>query len=145
MTDRLLLPSSCLACPVYSGWRLRVSDTPVRLSRMQILLGFTTREGVPCLRELWQAVVQEKELRDLDEDRLTLEEKTDRSLSLDEGRRTAAPNGKFKLRLREVQGPTLDSLDAVSSLCPHLHSISLNCHDHGDNNDEGCSQSIRLT
>ncbi|KAG7318627.1 hypothetical protein KOW79_018382 [Hemibagrus wyckioides] len=107
--------------------------------------GFTTREGVPCLRELWQAVVQEKELRDIEEDRLTLEEKTDRSLSLDEGRTTDAPKGKFKLCLREVQGPTLDSLDAVSSLCPDLRSISLKCHDHEDDNDEVCSQSIRLT
>ncbi|KAK3539109.1 hypothetical protein QTP86_025051 [Hemibagrus guttatus] len=107
--------------------------------------GFTTREGVPRLRELWQAIVQEKERRNVEEDRLTLEEKTDRSLSLDEGRRTDAPKGKFKLNLQEVQGLTLDGLDAVSSLCPDLRSISLNCHDQDDDNDEGSSQSIHLT
>lgn len=106
--------------------------------------GFTTRECVSCLGELWDARVQEKKQREDEEDGLSLEEKMDRSLSLDEGRRMDAPRGSFKLRLREVQGLTLDSLDAVSNLCPDLQSISLNCHD--DDDDEGSSsQSIRLT
>ncbi|XP_047005608.1 uncharacterized protein si:ch211-214j8.12 [Ictalurus punctatus] len=107
--------------------------------------GFTAREGVPCLGELWDARVQEKEVREDEEDRFTLEEKMDRSLSLDEGRRTDAPRGRFKLRLREVHGLTLDSLDAVSNVCPDVHSVSLNCHDDDDDDDEGSSQSICLT
>lgn len=101
--------------------------------------GFSTREGTPCLGELWDARDQETEERENEEDRLSLEEKMDRSLSLDEGKR----RGGFKLHLREVKGLTLDTLDAVSNLCPDVHSISLNCHDADD--DEGSSPSIRLT
>ncbi|KAF4074686.1 hypothetical protein AMELA_G00242140 [Ameiurus melas] len=99
--------------------------------------GFTTREGVSCLGELWDARVQEKEVSG-DE-----EEKMDRTLSFDEGRRTDAPRRRFKLRLQEVHGLTLDGLDAVSNMCPDVRSVSLNCHD--DDDDEGSSQSIRLT
>lgn len=99
--------------------------------------GFSTREHVPFLEELWDSRAQEKE-----EERLSSEEKMDTPLSFDEGRRMDAPRGSLKLRLREVQGLTLDSLDAVSNLCPDLHSISLNCHD----DDEGSSsQSVHLT
>ncbi|KAF5890394.1 dihydrofolate reductase-like isoform X2, partial [Clarias magur] len=107
--------------------------------------GFTTSEGVPCLTELWEARFQENDQSNCDgeENSLTLEEKTDRSLSLEEDKRTDKPKGCLKLHLREVQGLTLHSLDAVSSLCPDLHSISLNCHD--DDEDEDSSRSIRLT
>ncbi|KAM9446792.1 uncharacterized protein Hap1MRO34_023281 isoform 1-T2 [Clarias gariepinus] len=103
--------------------------------------GFTRSKGVPCLRELWNARFQDNDQSKCDgeENRLTMEEKMDKSLSLKEGRRIDKP----KLQLREVQGLTLHSLDAVSSLCPDLHSISLNCHD--DDDDEVSSRSICLT
>ncbi|KAI5618540.1 hypothetical protein C0J50_21932, partial [Silurus asotus] len=103
---------------------------------------FTTREGVSCLQELWDARV-----KDHNED-VALEEKMDRSSSLHEGRSKDEPSRKFTLRLREVQGLTLDSLDAVSDLCPDLCSVSLNCHDDDDDDDddhEGSSKSMRLT
>lgn len=108
--------------------------------------GFASREAVPSLGDLWTARIQDKEPIKEDEDGLGLEEEMDRSLSLDEGRRMDAPRGSFKLRLRDVQGLTLDTLDAVSNLCPDLHSVSLNCHDDdGDSDDEGSSLSTRLT
>ncbi|MCI4392411.1 hypothetical protein PGIGA_G00145580 [Pangasianodon gigas] len=128
---RLAIESLGHACVIIQNRDFAVTD------------GFTTREIVPSLGELWDARVQEKEQREDDEDRLTLKEKMDRSLSLDEGRRMDTPRGSFKLRLREVQGLNLDGLDAVSNLCPDLRSISLNCHD--DDDDKGSSQSIRLT
>ncbi|KAK2845876.1 hypothetical protein Q7C36_010730 [Tachysurus vachellii] len=140
----LLLGMSCLQRLAMEG--LGQACVIIKKGDFAVTDGFSTRNGVSCLTELWQAIVQKKELRGLDEDGLTLEEKTDRSLSLDEDRRTAAPRGRFKLRLREVQGLNLNSLDAVSSLCPDVHSLSLNCQNQGDDDDdEVSSQSIRLT
>lgn len=137
----LLLGMSCLQRLAMEG--LGQACVIIQKGDFAVTDGFSTRSGVSCLTELWQAIVQKKEPRGLDEDGLTLEEKTDRSFILDEDRRTAAPSGRFKLHLREVQGLTLDSLDAVSSLCPDVHSLSLNCQNQGG--DDVSSQSICLT
>ncbi|TSR04326.1 hypothetical protein Baya_10933 [Bagarius yarrelli] len=123
--QRLSIEGLGLACVIIQSKDFRVTDS------------FSTREGVPCLGELWHATRDHKKYG------LTLAEETDESLS-EEKKTMDAPVGQFKLRLREVQGLTLDSLDAVSSLCPDLRSISLNCHDH-DDDDKASSQSIHLS
>lgn len=117
--QRLAIEGLGLACTIIQSEDFTVTD------------GFSAREGVPGLRELWDATRAHKKV-----------EETDGSLS-EAGKRMDAPEGQFKSRLREVQGLTLDSLDAVSSLCPDLRSISLTCHDYDE--DEVFSQSVHLT
>lgn len=104
--------------------------------------GFTSRQGVSCLGKFWEA--REKKQQEDEEVRHSFEEIMDRSLSLGESRKNDTARGSFKLCLREVHGLTLENLDAVSNLCPDLHSIYLNCH-YNDDNDKGSSPSVCLT
>ncbi|XP_062874285.1 uncharacterized protein si:ch211-214j8.12 [Trichomycterus rosablanca] len=115
--------------------------------------GFTCRQGVPGLKELWDRRIggnTETECVQPADDSFTLEEELG-GLCLDKTRGSEEKTGEFgsrspdtfKLRLREVQGVSLKSLQAVANLCPELSSISLNCHD--DFNDESETRSTLLT
>ena len=112
--------------------------------------GFTSKEGVTSLQELWVKAVQGREGA-AEENSFSLEDKVDKSLHLDKskaaGLRTEDGNQEATLKLgaREIQRVSLNSLDALGQLCPDLCSISLNCHEDDDNGDEDVLGSGRTT
>ncbi|KAI4900049.1 hypothetical protein NFI96_028262 [Prochilodus magdalenae] len=112
--------------------------------------GFTSKEGVTSLQELWVKAVQGREGA-AEENSFSLEDKVDKSLHLERskaaGLRTEDGNQEATLKLgaREIQRVSLNSLDALGQLCPDLCSISLNCHEEDDNGDEDVLGSGRTT
>lgn len=80
--------------------------------------GFSCREGVPRLKELWELRMREKM-------------EPDRSCSKD----TRELKETLRLRLRDVQGVLLRSLQAVADLCPEVSALSLNCYDDFNSGD----------
>ncbi|XP_016321647.1 uncharacterized protein LOC107672795 [Sinocyclocheilus anshuiensis] len=131
---------------------------------------FTSREGVPLLKDLWAKRTQEDHLKESSllstdgEESFTLEGNIDEYLSLEEsqtdtsdstdinewtrasgegcekdGCRRRACNGRDSVTasLRDVQGLSLDTLEAVGKVCPELRVLSLDClqscvHDNVD-------------
>ncbi|XP_016423976.1 uncharacterized protein LOC107752499 [Sinocyclocheilus rhinocerous] len=131
---------------------------------------FTSREGVPLLKDLWAKRTQEDHLKESSllstdgEESFTLEGNIDEYLSLEEsqtdtsdstdinewtrasgegcekdGCRSRACNGRDSVTtsLRDVQGLSLDTLEAVGKVCPELRVLSLDClqssvHDNVD-------------
>lgn len=121
---------------------------------------FTSREGVPLLKDMWANRTREDHLKDgslLSTDReesFNLEGKIYEYLSLEEsqieasdctdinewtrtsgegcekeGCRNRACNGRDSVTtsLRDVQGLSLDTLEAVGKVCPELRVLSLDC------------------
>ncbi|KAL6465969.1 hypothetical protein MHYP_G00261020 [Metynnis hypsauchen] len=113
--------------------------------------GFTSKERVASLQELWTRRIQGG---DGEEDSFSLEEKLVKSVDLGKSRADGVRSDKgsqettVKLGICEIQSVSLDSLDAVGQLCPDLHSVSLNCHDDDDSGDDegsGFRQTTLLT
>ncbi|XP_056091215.1 uncharacterized protein si:ch211-214j8.12 [Rhinichthys klamathensis goyatoka] len=132
---------------------------------------FTSREGVPHLKDMWAKRTQEDHLKDSSllsadgEESSTLEGKIDEWLSIEEshvdasdtteinewtgtsgegykkdGGRSRDCNGRDSVTtsLKDVQGLSLDTLEAVGKICPDLHVLSLDClqsnaHHNADN------------
>ncbi|XP_016137293.1 uncharacterized protein [Sinocyclocheilus grahami] len=131
---------------------------------------FSSREGVPLLKDLWAKRTQEDHLKESSllstdgEESFTLEGNIEEYLSLEEsqtdtsdstdineltrasgegcekdGCRSRACNGRDSVTtsLRDVQGLSLDTLEAVRKVCPELRVLSLDClqssvHDNVD-------------
>ncbi|KTG39445.1 hypothetical protein cypCar_00014804 [Cyprinus carpio] len=139
---------------------------------------FTSREGVPLLKDLWAKRTQEDHLKESSllstdgEESFTLEGKIDEYLSLEEsqtdasdstdinewtttsgegcekdGCRSRACNGRDSVTtsLRDVQGLSLDTLEAVGKVCPELRVLSLDClQSSADDNIDSFEQATVL-
>ncbi|CDQ71281.1 unnamed protein product [Oncorhynchus mykiss] len=104
---------------------------------------FTTNEGLPSLWEVWRERRQSGRATDTggisgaDVEEIEEEENDNRfswaseGESEDEGTVGGAGGEGFTLRLREAQGMSGGTLEAVSQLCPELRSISLDCEEGG--------------
>ncbi|KAI7813592.1 hypothetical protein IRJ41_023206, partial [Triplophysa rosa] len=122
---------------------------------------FTNREGVLSLKDLWARRIQEDLLKDSSfkstdgEESLNLEEQIDEWLSLDEGQtdevrqkdtetdgcigvteKDYVKDGGVTTCLRDVQGLTLDTLEAVGNVCPDLCVLSLDCLQRNADNED---------
>lgn len=122
---------------------------------------FTNREGVLSLKDLWASRIQKDQLKDSSfqstdgEESLNLEEQIDEWLSLDEGQtdevrqKDTETNGCIGITekgyvkdggvttcLRDVQGLTLDTLEAVGNVCPELCVLSLDCLQRNADNED---------
>lgn len=119
---------------------------------------FTGREGLLSLKDLWARRIQEDQLKDSSfqsvdgEESLNLEEQIDEWLSLDDEVReedeetngcigvTEKGFGDVTTCLRDVQGLSLDTLEAVGNVCPDLCVLSLDCLQcNADNEDSADS------
>lgn len=120
---------------------------------------FTSREGVPRLKDMWAKRIQVEHLKDSSllsadgDESFTLEGKIDEWLSLEshndasdtteinewtgtsgegygkDGGRSRDCNGRDSVTtsLKDVQGLSLDTLEAVGKICPDLCVLSLDC------------------
>lgn len=127
----------------------------IQNKQFEVTEEFTRREGVPLLKDMWAKQTQEdSSLLSADrEESFTLEGKIDVFLSLEDsqtdasdstdinewtrtsgdgcekdGCRSRACNGRESVTsLRDVQGLSLDTLEAVGKVCPELRVLSLDC------------------
>ncbi|KTF94163.1 hypothetical protein cypCar_00010386 [Cyprinus carpio] len=132
----------------------------IQNKQFEVTEEFTSREGVPLLKDMWAKRTQEDHWKDSSllstdrEESFTLEGKIDEYLSLEEsqtdasdstdinewtrtsgegcekdGCRSRACNGRDSVTtsLRDVQGLSLDTLEAVGQVCPELRVLSLDC------------------
>ncbi|NP_001091661.1 uncharacterized protein isoform X1 [Danio rerio] len=107
---------------------------------------FTSREGVQCLKDLWakKTLDGRSSMSANGEERFTLEGKLDECLSLDESEsrvnewtgtskecdekvRSHIVSDNVTTCLKDVQGLSLDTLEAVGKVCPELRVLSLDC------------------
>ncbi|XP_056313766.1 uncharacterized protein si:ch211-214j8.12 [Danio aesculapii] len=115
---------------------------------------FTSREGVQCLKDLWakKTLDGRSSMSANGDDSFTLEGKLDECLSLDESDygvnewSGTSREGDEKVRdfnvcdnvttcLKDVQGLSLDTLEAVGKVCPDLRVLSLDCLQNNVNAD----------
>ncbi|XP_051750504.1 uncharacterized protein si:ch211-214j8.12 [Ctenopharyngodon idella] len=126
----------------------------IQNKQFEVTEEFTSREGVPCLKDMWAKRTQEDRLKDSSllsaDGGFTLEGKIDKWLSLEEASDTTGIKeltetsgegyGKDGCRIRDckgrdsvttslkdVQGLSLNTLEAVGKICPDLHVLSLDC------------------
>lgn len=122
---------------------------------------FTNRKGVLSLKDLWARRIQEDQLKDSSfkstdgEEGLNLEEPIDEWFSLDERQtdevrqkytetegcigvteKDYVKDGVVTTSLRDVQGLTLDTLEAVGNVCPDICVLSLDCLQHTADNED---------
>jgi len=138
---------------------------------------FTSREGVPHLKDMWAKRIQEGHLKDSSllsadgEESFTLEGKIDECLSIEEshvdtsdtteinewtgtsgegytkdGGRSRDCNGRDSVTtsLKDVQGLSLETLEAVGKICPDLHVLSLDCLQSNSHNADNFEQATIL-
>ncbi|KAL0193606.1 hypothetical protein M9458_011902, partial [Cirrhinus mrigala] len=126
---------------------------------------FTSREGVPLLKDMWAKRTQEDHLKDSSllsadgEESFNLEGKIDDCLSLEESQMEASDRisgegcekdgGRSRdsvtTSVRDVQGLSLNTLEAVGNVCPELRVLSLDClQSNEDDNVDSFEQATVL-
>ncbi|XP_036954458.1 uncharacterized protein si:ch211-214j8.12 isoform X2 [Acanthopagrus latus] len=111
---------------------------------------FTDREGIPRLEEVWEGwrhrqgmdscrgTGEGAEAADEEDEEGTLLEGYGSESEGDEGPSGPEEKGRVSqsgnkhpiLRLKDVSSVSCDSLDSISRLCPHIHSLSVNVDDY---------------
>ncbi|XP_073696917.1 uncharacterized protein [Garra rufa] len=140
----------------------------IQNKQFEVTEEFTSREGVPLLKDMWAKRTQEDLLKDSSllsadgEESFTLEGKIDVCLSLEESQTDASDSADINKRtlgelckkdgcrsvttsLRDVQGLSLDTLEVVGKVCPELCVLSLDClQSSADNNADSFEQATVL-
>ncbi|XP_050964700.1 uncharacterized protein si:ch211-214j8.12 [Labeo rohita] len=143
----------------------------IQNKQFEVTEEFSSREGVPLLKDMWAKHTQEDHLKDSSllsadgEESFTLEGKIDDCLSLEECQMEASNSTDINERtsgegcekdggrskdsvttsLRDVQGLSLDTLEAVGSVCPELRVLSLDClQSSADDNVDSFEQATVL-
>lgn len=124
----------------------------IQNKQFEVTEEFTSREGLPRLKDMWAKRTQEDRLKDGSllstdgDESFTLEGKIDEWLSLEESHREASDSTEINestgtsgegyekdgrdsvtTSLKDVQGLSLDTLEAVGKICPDLRVLSLDC------------------
>ncbi|XP_016413540.1 uncharacterized protein LOC107744420 [Sinocyclocheilus rhinocerous] len=148
----------------------------IQNKQFEVTEEFSSREGVPLLKDMWAKRTQEDHLKDSSllstdrEESFTLEGKIDEYLSESQtdasdstdinewtrtsgegcekdGCRSRACNGRDSVTtsLRDVQGLSLDTSEAVGKVCPELRVLSLDClQNNVDDNVDSFEQAAVL-